>query len=101
MSHQRSAPALDLAIGHVGGLGTTLAVRHPRRTNRGVQARSRTMGTLGDRGEGLAKEAGGKIKQTVGKVAGSDQIQAEGKAKELQGEAQQEVGKASERANST
>ena len=55
------------------------------------------MGNAANRGEGAAEELGGKIKKTVGKVIGNEQMEAEGKAKELKGEAKQEAAKAGER----
>jgi uncharacterized protein YjbJ (UPF0337 family) len=55
------------------------------------------MGTAAQRGEGVAEQVGGKIKQGIGKVLGNEQMQAEGKAKELKGEAREESAKAAER----
>lgn len=55
------------------------------------------MGSATNRGEGVAEQVGGKIKQGVGKVIGNEQMQAEGKAKELKGEAREESAKAGER----
>ncbi|HVH46478.1 MAG TPA: CsbD family protein [Labilithrix sp.] len=55
------------------------------------------MGNAANRGEGIAEQVGGKIKQGVGKVIGNEQMQAEGKAKELKGEAREESAKAAER----
>ena len=54
-----------------------------------------------NRGEGAAEEVGGKIKKTVGKVIGNEQMEAEGKAKELHGQAQQAAAKAGERVKGT
>ena len=45
------------------------------------------------RAEGVAEEIGGKIKKTVGKVIGNQQMQAEGKVKELTGQARQAANK--------
>ena len=56
------------------------------------------MGNATNRGEGVAEQIGGKIKQGIGRVIGNEQMQAEGKAKELKGEAREESAKASERA---
>ena len=55
------------------------------------------MGNAANRGEGVAEQVGGKIKQGIGKVIGNEQMQAEGKAKELKGEAREESAKAGER----
>jgi uncharacterized protein YjbJ (UPF0337 family) len=49
------------------------------------------------RAEGAAEEIGGKIKKGIGKLVGSDQMEAEGIVKEKKGEAKQEAAKASER----
>ena len=49
------------------------------------------------RAEGTAEVIGGKIKQGIGKLIGSDQMQAEGLVKEKEGEAKQEAAKAAER----
>ncbi len=46
-----------------------------------------------NRGDGAAKEGGGKIKKTVGKITGNERVEAEGKAKELKGEARQKANK--------
>jgi len=50
-----------------------------------------------DRVEGALEEAGGNIKQGVGKLIGNEQMQAEGKAHELKGKAKQEAAKGAER----
>ena len=55
------------------------------------------MGTVANRGEGIAEQIGGKIKEGIGKVLGNEQMQAEGRAKELKGEAREESAKAGER----
>ena len=49
------------------------------------------MSNQSNRAEGKAEEIGGKIKGTVGKVIGNEQMEAEGKAKELKGEARQKL----------
>ena len=49
------------------------------------------MGNKTNRAEGAAEELGGKIKGTVGKIIGNDQMEAEGKVKELKGKARQEA----------
>jgi uncharacterized protein YjbJ (UPF0337 family) len=59
------------------------------------------MGTVRERGEGVAEQVTGKIKEGIGKVVGSEQMQAEGKATELKGEAKEEAVKAAERAKGT
>lgn len=50
-----------------------------------------------DKAKGLANEAAGKVKQTVGKVTGDKSLQAEGLVQEGKGEAQQTVGKAKDK----
>ena len=59
------------------------------------------MGTTEKRGEGVAEQIGGKIKEGIGKLTGSEQTRAEGQAQEAKGEAREESAKASERAQST
>jgi len=56
------------------------------------------MSNASKRGEGAAQEAGGKIKEVVGKVVGSERMEAEGRARKLEGQAKQEAAKARERA---
>lgn len=53
--------------------------------------------TIKKRAEGLAKEVGGKIQNTVGKLVGSEQMEAQGRATELEGEKKQEQVKTTER----
>src|SRR3954469_5666528 len=55
------------------------------------------MSNASKRAEGAAEELGGKIKGTVGKMIGNEQMEAEGKARELEGKAKQEAAKAAER----
>lgn len=55
------------------------------------------MGTVAERGKGMAEQVGGKIEQGVGKVIGSEKMQTEGKTAELKGEAREETAKAAER----
>ena len=50
------------------------------------------MAGMSDKIKGLGNEAVGNIKQGVGKVIGSDKMQAEGVLQETKGEAQQAVG---------
>jgi len=52
------------------------------------------MGSTSDKDSGLTNEAVGNVKQGVGKVVGSDKMQAEGKIQEIKGEGQQAVGDA-------
>ncbi|HEY0901914.1 MAG TPA: CsbD family protein [Micavibrio sp.] len=47
-----------------------------------------------DRVEGAAKDIKGKVKQTVGKAAGSGKMQAEGTAERIAGKAQNTYGRA-------
>ena len=51
------------------------------------------MGSKTDQIKGYANEAGGKIKQGVGKAIGNDRLRAKGAAQEAKGEAQKAVGK--------
>lgn len=51
------------------------------------------MGSTTDKVKGYANEAAGNVKQGVGKVVGSEKLQAEGAAQELKGEAQVATGK--------
>ena len=54
------------------------------------------MSSTTDKIKGYANEAAGNVKQGVGKVVGSEQLQAEGIAQEVEGEAQVAVGKTKE-----
>ena len=45
-----------------------------------------------DRVAGAAKEAGGKIKETAGKVLGDRKMEAEGAAKKTEGKVQNAIG---------
>ena len=47
------------------------------------------MSNASKRAEGEAEKLGGKIKGSIGKLIGNEQMQAEGRAKELVGEARQ------------
>ena len=51
-----------------------------------------------DRIAGAAKEAGGKIKHTAGKIAGDKKMEAEGSAKTTEGKVQNAVGGAKDAA---
>jgi uncharacterized protein YjbJ (UPF0337 family) len=50
------------------------------------------MGSTTDKIKGYANEAVGNVKQGVGKIVGSEKLQAEGAVQELKGEAQVAVG---------
>ena len=52
------------------------------------------MGSTADKTAGLANEAVGNLKQGIGKVVGSEKLQADGAAQEAKGEGQQAVGNA-------
>ena len=56
------------------------------------------MSNASKRSEGAAEETGGKIKEVVGKVVGSERMEAEGRARKLEGQATKESAKAAERA---
>jgi uncharacterized protein YjbJ (UPF0337 family) len=56
------------------------------------------MSNESNKAEGVAQQVGGNIKQGIGKVIGSDRLEAEGKAQKLEGEAREEAAKAAERA---
>lgn len=49
------------------------------------------MSNASKRGEGAAEELGGKIKKTVGKIIGNEQMEAEGTGKKLMGKARQKA----------
>jgi uncharacterized protein YjbJ (UPF0337 family) len=51
-----------------------------------------------DRIAGAAKEAGGKIKETAGKIIGDGKMEAEGSAKKAEGKIQNAVGGAKDAA---
>lgn len=51
------------------------------------------MGELKDKAKGLANEAAGNVKQTVGKATDNERLRAEGAAQERRGEAQNLAGK--------
>ncbi len=52
------------------------------------------MGSMTDKVKGVANQAGGKIKEGVGKAIGNEQMQVEGMAQQVKGKAQQTVGEA-------
>ena len=54
------------------------------------------MGSVTDKAKGLANQAGGKLKEGVGKVIGNEQMQGEGLAQQTKGKVQQKVGEAKE-----
>lgn len=45
-----------------------------------------------DQFKGAAKEAGGNVKEGLGKLTGNERLQAEGKADQLEGAVQKKVG---------
>lgn len=45
-----------------------------------------------DRMEGAAKQAGGSIKEGVGKLTGDEKLKAEGRAEKVEGKVQNTVG---------
>lgn len=45
-----------------------------------------------DRIEGAAKQAGGNIKEAVGKMTGDEKLKAEGRADQVEGKVQNAVG---------
>ena len=45
-----------------------------------------------DRIEGAAKNRGGKIKETAGKITGDEKLKAEGRADQIEGKIQNAVG---------
>lgn len=45
-----------------------------------------------DQSKGAAKEAGGNVKEGLGKLTGNEKLQAEGKADQLEGAVQKKVG---------
>jgi uncharacterized protein YjbJ (UPF0337 family) len=54
------------------------------------------MGSMTDKIKGAANQAGGKIKEGVGKAIGNEQMQVEGVAQQVKGKVQQKVGEAKE-----
>lgn len=52
------------------------------------------MSSTTDKIKGVANEVAGKVKQGVGHVVGSDQLEVEGKAQEIKGDAQKAMGNA-------
>ena len=59
------------------------------------------MSSTGDKIKGMANEAVGNVKQTVGKATDNDKLRAEVKAQEVKGEGQQAVGKAKDAVKKT
>lgn len=55
------------------------------------------MSNQANKGEGVAEQIGGKIKQGIGKLTGDEQMTEEGRAKEAKGVAREETAKAGER----
>ena len=74
----------------------SLSVGHPRDIT--IQRRrspmESTMSSKTDQIKGLASQAVGKLKVSIGKITGSKQMQAKGAAQEVKGQAQQTIGKA-------
>lgn len=56
------------------------------------------MGSMTDKAKGLANEATGGLKQGVGKLVGSDKLEAEGVAQKVKGTVQKTTGDAKEAA---
>jgi uncharacterized protein YjbJ (UPF0337 family) len=56
------------------------------------------MGSMTDKAKGLANEATGGVKQGVGKLVGSDKLEAEGVAQKVKGTVQKTTGDAKEAA---
>jgi len=54
------------------------------------------MGSMTDKVKGVANQAGGKIKEGVGKAIGNEQMQVEGMAQQVKGKTQQKIGEAKE-----
>lgn len=52
------------------------------------------MSSTTDKIKGLANEAAGNVKQSIGKTTGNEKLQAEGKGQELKGKGQKTVGDA-------
>ncbi|HPG89137.1 MAG TPA: CsbD family protein, partial [Hyphomicrobium sp.] len=57
------------------------------------------MSSTSDKIKGYANEAAGKVKQGVGRVVGSEKLEAEGLAQEAKGDAQKAVGRVKDAAN--
>jgi uncharacterized protein YjbJ (UPF0337 family) len=55
------------------------------------------MGNAKKRGAGATKEVGGRVKKNVGRLIGSERMEAEGRAQELAGRDQKESAKRAER----
>jgi len=52
------------------------------------------VGSTTDKVKGAANQVGGKIKESVGKAIGNEQMQAEGNVQQIKGKAQQTLGDA-------
>jgi len=52
------------------------------------------MGSGTDKIKGVANQAGGKVKEGVGKAIGNEQMEVEGKGQQVKGKVQQKVGEA-------
>ena len=55
------------------------------------------MSNASKRAAGTAKELQGKVEKNIGKLVGSERLEAEGRARELTGRAQKESAKGRER----
>ena len=55
------------------------------------------MGSTKDKVEGYANQAAGSVKQGIGKVVGSEELQIKGAAQDLKGKAQVAVGDVKEK----
>ena len=62
------------------------------RADRGGHSKEYVMGSTSDKVSGVANEAIGNVKQGLGKVIGSEKIQAEGLVQEAKGDAQKTMG---------
>jgi uncharacterized protein YjbJ (UPF0337 family) len=58
----------------------------------GLPNRRKTMSATSDKIKGLANQAEGKIKQSVGEAVGNPKLQAKGNLQKRVGEAQQAIG---------
>jgi uncharacterized protein YjbJ (UPF0337 family) len=65
-----------------------------RRVRAYIAIQETQMNSMTDKAKGLANEATGKVKQGVGKLVGSDKVEAEGVAQEAKGAVQKATGDA-------
>jgi uncharacterized protein YjbJ (UPF0337 family) len=85
----RISPGTDLGLGRFSA-GNANAYGDAEKFQENV------MGSVTDKAKGLANQAGGKLKEGVGKAIGNEQMQAEGLAQQVKGKVQQKVGEAKE-----